>query len=170
MISKSNLRKGLLFEKWLLDNVFVRHKKNPRKYDIDLIKPGFPGVEAKLESCKRAKLENGEQKYLAVQLFVAKTTGPLKLSGPWKSFEEDHSSLYVVGKKKGNGYKFLMITTSIELLKACEDYMPGGPKHTPENLLFFDSQKIVALVPLADLQHINRDVNWALDFVYRDRD
>ena len=134
--SPENLERGLSFENWLLKNVFPRHQKNKGKYDIDLVKPGYPAIEVKFEGSPFApRKPNGQLENLCVQLTEMKYHGPLKVAGPWKAYNECRDALYVVGEKcKVNGYSFVMITTAIELKHACRDYLPGGPKHLPENL------------------------------------
>ena len=166
----SDLQKGLELEQWLLANHFGRYgySKNPDKYAIDLVKVGWPAVEAKRECSPLAKrLPNGQLKFITVQIFVKKTRGPRELSGPWKANKESPGAMYVVGEMYKGEFRVVFAGLAVQVMEKCEtyrqeaqDYVDGKAQKPWYLLTDRDSQKITALVPLRELQGINHGMDW----------
>jgi len=168
-----DLEKGLDFEQWLLKKWFseLGYKKNSDRYGVDLTQPGYPAIEAKRESSKRAtRLPNGLLKYITVQIFVKKDNGPRELSGPWKAVKQGVDTMYIVGEKEAGSYYIVFSGMAYELAQHC-DYLRQeaidvleGRKARPWHLRFDrDSQKVFALVELSQIAHLNRGMPWILD-------
>ena len=165
--TEEDLKLGLEFEKWLVDRLPYGYHKNPQRYAIDLIAPGMPSIEVKRECCPRAPRTVDQRLVnLTVQLFTKKRHGALERNGPWKAVSQDKSALYIVGEGTSSSFRIVFAGLALELAAACESYMPGGCSHVPENLLIDKySQKIVALVPLDNLQHVNRGMDWVYSYL-----
>ena len=120
-----DLEKGLEFEHWLLSKWFAKlgYQKNKDRFGVDLTRPGYPAIEAKRESSARAvRLPNGLLKYITVQIFVKKTSGPRELSGPWKAVKQGKDTIYIVGEKQAGSFYIVFSGMAYQLAQHCDHH------------------------------------------------
>ena len=176
-----NVAEGTAFERFLVEQLgHFGYRKNTRNVTgIDLIADGLSSIEAKRESSINPNYrdDDGNLRNIAVQI----TTAGGHPSGPWKSMQEQSSSLYVVGEKThySNGnWRILLAAYSVAIADACSNYKheaeelkrkgikPGfnGEPRNPRLTFFRNSEKVIAKVPRASLEHINfGGMEWLLD-------
>jgi len=164
----SYLEQGLEFEQFLLTKHFKKwgYKKNRDDYAIDLVKPGWPSIECKREGSPRAARVGSRLKFVTIQIFVDKQRGPRELSGPWKAIKECPSAMYIVGEKTKT-FNIVFAGIAYEVAKRCEWYKTQAIKYVKGQIdkpwylrEERNTQKIYALVPLKDLDDINRGMDW----------
>lgn len=158
-----NVRHGDEFERFLIDRWrHLGYKKNRNKKGIDVVSDGMPSVEAKSDW-------TGRTKNICVQIY---TVGDVvRPAGPWRAYSEDPGSLYVQGQKVDGKWTFPFVGLSTEMKARCEKYKRLADAHKAKDLkprfhkdlTFYDDEKVLAKVPRAYLEKVNRGISWADD-------